>query len=773
MKKLFLLSLAAAASLSCAAAGQWTIKGNTYTVDTLFHAEIGPGTTQTSLSLSGNLNLQVFYTTIDLTNPYVDVRALKAGNKFSSCMTPEAQAKSADRQGARYFAGINGDFFANNAPCGSTVVDGEVYNTVNNAWSAWYMTDDKIAHTADLGYRGTCYFPDGSTHVVSGINGTRGEDGLNIYTLKHNGSNTGTNKYGREVTIVPIEGDLAFSGKSKYKVTCEPVAAGSMAIPANGYVLSGHVASNSTANYAGALIAKLHIGDEITLDLYPTLAGSKITQLVSGLPIILQNGKPLDNESRDPNLLSNRHPRSSVGHTADGKKVVLMIVDGRSSISSGVTSTELADIMREAGCDEAMNLDGGGSSALYTTALGYRNHPSDGSPRACTNSLWAVYTAPDDDNIARLSFTDKIVNLPKYGQYTPQLYAYNQYGLLLNDNFKDFTLSCAPELGSISDDGKTLFVTGSGKHELTAKHGNISVTVPVIVGSGEPSFRLASVIVDGYKTYTTEVTSKVGDLEMPLDNKALNWASDNESVATVDENGIISGVANGTATVTGKVENTSRSIAVEVQKPETRFIAVDPQGATITKSSIKDESITIGADGKSFNLAFTISSPRGPKATVNLKKVLYSLPDSIAIDFNPGDITVSKVDFSVTANGGRAVIKSVSGPFTPNAVNRAMLPVSDFADATDFAIYPLTLNNVAFNVSGTSGTVANIAVSDVHTVHTAISADQGGVDDIIADTDSDSESEAVYYDLQGRRVNPENRQLLIRKSGHSATKVVK
>ena len=89
------------------------------------------------------------------------------------------------------------------------------------------------------------------------------------------------------------------------------------------------------------------------------------------------------------------------------------------------------------------------------------------------------------------------------------------------------------------------------------------------------------------------------------------------------------------------------------------------------------------------------------------------------------------------------------------------------------AIYPLTLNNVAFNVSGTSGTVANIAVSDVHTVHTAISADQSGVDDIIADTDSDSESEAVYYDLQGRRVNPENGQLLIRKSGHSATKVVK
>ena len=68
----------------------------------------------------------MFYTTIDLTNPYVDVRALKAGNKFSSCMTPEAQAKSADRQGARYFAGINGDFFANNDPCGSTVVDGEV-----------------------------------------------------------------------------------------------------------------------------------------------------------------------------------------------------------------------------------------------------------------------------------------------------------------------------------------------------------------------------------------------------------------------------------------------------------------------------------------------------------------------------------------------------------------------------------------------------------------------------------------------------------------------
>lgn len=60
----------------------------------------------------------------------------------------------------------------------------------------------------------------------------------------------------------------------------------------------------------------------------------------------------------------NADPRTAVGHTADGK-AILMVVDGRQgSVSVGVSLIELAQIMIDLGATEAINLDGGGSSQM-------------------------------------------------------------------------------------------------------------------------------------------------------------------------------------------------------------------------------------------------------------------------------------------------------------------------------------------------------------------------------------------------------------------------
>ena len=62
----------AVAVLSAMAVGKtWNLQGSTYNVDTLYHAKVGPGTTQTELKVSGALNLKVFYTTTDITNENV------------------------------------------------------------------------------------------------------------------------------------------------------------------------------------------------------------------------------------------------------------------------------------------------------------------------------------------------------------------------------------------------------------------------------------------------------------------------------------------------------------------------------------------------------------------------------------------------------------------------------------------------------------------------------------------------------------------------------
>ena len=55
--------------------------------------------------------------------------------------------------------------------------------------------------------------------------------------------------------------------------------------------------------------------------------------------------------------------RTAIGITSDGK-VVLFVCDGRIKSSDGATIVELARIMLGLGCVEAVNMDGGGSTAM-------------------------------------------------------------------------------------------------------------------------------------------------------------------------------------------------------------------------------------------------------------------------------------------------------------------------------------------------------------------------------------------------------------------------
>lgn len=78
-----------------------------------------------------------------------------------------------------------------------------------------------------------------------------------------------------------------------------------------------------------------------------------------------------------------RAPRTAIGYRPDGR-MVLMVVDGRNAGGSrGVTLDELARLMMGVGCDNVLNLDGGGSSMICVTNDGrLLNSPSDGSQRA-------------------------------------------------------------------------------------------------------------------------------------------------------------------------------------------------------------------------------------------------------------------------------------------------------------------------------------------------------------------------------------------------------
>jgi exopolysaccharide biosynthesis protein len=100
-----------------------------------------------------------------------------------------------------------------------------------------------------------------------------------------------------------------------------------------------------------------------------------------------------------PNFAPVRHPRTIVGVAARGRRLLLITIDGRQpGYSAGTTNRESAALALALGATEAINLDGGGSTAMAiarirgdSTTYELVNKPSDPQgERAVGNALVVV-----------------------------------------------------------------------------------------------------------------------------------------------------------------------------------------------------------------------------------------------------------------------------------------------------------------------------------------------------------------------------------------------
>jgi Phosphodiester glycosidase len=102
-----------------------------------------------------------------------------------------------------------------------------------------------------------------------------------------------------------------------------------------------------------------------------------------------------------------KNPRTAMGVKADGT-ILLVTVDGRKSSSVGMTLIQLGKYMLDLGAVDAVNLDGGGGSAMWVAGQGVVNDPSDRSgERPVTN---AVLVLPGFDG-AEPSVTPALASL--------------------------------------------------------------------------------------------------------------------------------------------------------------------------------------------------------------------------------------------------------------------------------------------------------------------------------------------------------------------------
>ena len=99
----------------------------------------------------------------------------------------------------------------------------------------------------------------------------------------------------------------------------------------------------------------------------PTLKKWKMRTAIGGGPVLLQNGKIKITNNEELKFagkaINDKHPRTAMGYTKDGKLIIL-VIEGRNTFAQGATLVQEAQILKDLGCWEALNLDGGGSSCM-------------------------------------------------------------------------------------------------------------------------------------------------------------------------------------------------------------------------------------------------------------------------------------------------------------------------------------------------------------------------------------------------------------------------
>lgn len=148
-------------------------------------------------------------------------------------------------------------------------------------------------------------------------------------------------KYGKQITV--SNGKLIASSY------------GSALIPKDGFVIVGPEKALDTIIRAKRFKLNIKMNPD----------WNNVNHIISGGPYLIKNGDIyVDMTAQKLGAIGGRNPRTAIGYTRDNH-LVMLTADGREGSSIGLTLMELASLMKEFGCVNAMNLDGGGSTVMY------------------------------------------------------------------------------------------------------------------------------------------------------------------------------------------------------------------------------------------------------------------------------------------------------------------------------------------------------------------------------------------------------------------------
>lgn len=721
MKQLALL-FAALLPLGAAAQGTVDLQGTVFRTDTIEHYYFGPGMTHTHLRLTApNRTVHVYAATLDKgDDSYTPAAAPRVEIGNDQCRIAERMTAMAARKtgGERqYLAGINGDFFITSAFAGnhefgnailgypnmSCAIDGvlaapDMIDIVSRENALIIGTDNMWIDQTQLVYK--VLNNDGSQQVrATAVNYPRRDNEMMVYN-GYNGPTTGTTG-GREIALVPAEGAVWAINKSvKFIASGSWTEGGNMAIPEGGIVIScGPAYANEYIDgIADGDIVKLKIN--LTLPAFDNLRATGVQHIIGGDVRILNCGTVTTEAIRFINTPTAKYARSLVGYSQDRNKLVITAVDGNGE-STGVTYFEAADLMRHLGCYDALDLDGGGSTALWAAHKGMLNKPRDGSERAIGNALFFTVDAPVDPAVASIRFADHAVLLPLLGSYTPVIYGYNQYGQLVDTDVKGFTLSLDGDYGKVN--GSTLLADTKGCYRLTAIKDGMQASIAVDVRDDVAVSPVRDrILVDATRNVPLLLHAEVAGRDMAVGTAAFEWSADRDDVVDFDPaSGMLHGLAEGTAHLTGVNATTGMSVEVDVDveiatAPIMPFEpAMGADGWKINGNGLDDNSKAVTDATGTTTLTFDVINKRSAYVTLANTLRAYSLPDGFTMTFDPCGASFKSATLKFKAANSADTYTLKTGAFdAPGTIDFDLGSLVDLNDAT---VYPLSFVSLRFD----------------------------------------------------------------------------
>lgn len=296
-----------------------------------------------------------------------------------------------DAWGMTVVAGVNGSFFdmASGVPYGCVITGGCVRSSGDRE-AVGFRADG----SAIIGYPKLSIdlsFPGGQT--LRGVNCnkiTTKANGVNLYTRDYDYATKNTiDTY--NVVLKPSNAELKLNSRITAEVTEIRADVKSCAIPDGCFLLSC-AAQSDYAVTMDATIRSLQAGDTVTIDVSIGDGWGEVVSACAGMEMLVLGGEAQKTFSLAGN--STRTARTAVGLQSDGT-LIFYTVDAAGG-SSGITLRELAQRMTELGCVTALNLDGGGSTAIRVRYPGKAesetiNSPADGKLRKCANFVFLTH----------------------------------------------------------------------------------------------------------------------------------------------------------------------------------------------------------------------------------------------------------------------------------------------------------------------------------------------------------------------------------------------